>query len=198
LNEAEDIIRDYISLGNSIKLALGVVEKSDKLNENERGVIHVSTTLIQGYNTILAKACNLDLSRIPEPCRETIESLMKSMKMNNMGINSKTFKQFVETLKTYGFRVADDDVPSAEPPIPPLAKLSVKEVTLAGEPNRAFNEFRIVAKVSWRVDTIDKAIKRLSDAKIMCKKEGITFISCNICDNEAEVYMSFSTHAAID
>jgi len=77
LNEAEDIIRDYISLGNSIKLALGVVEKSDKLNENERGVIHVSTTLIQGYNTILAKACNLDLSRIPEPCRETIESLMK-------------------------------------------------------------------------------------------------------------------------
>lgn len=77
LNEAGCIIRDYIALGNSIKLALGVLERSDKLNEDERGVIQASIVLIQGYHAILAKEYNIDLSAIPEPCRGTIESLMK-------------------------------------------------------------------------------------------------------------------------
>lgn len=115
-----------------------------------------------------------------------------------MGLNSKTFKQFVEILNKYGFRVTDDIVSKPESPMPPLAKLSVKSTALTGEPDRRFNEFRVITKMSWRVDTIDNTLKRISDVKVMCKKEGITFVSCDICDNEAEVCMSFVTHAAID
>lgn len=75
--EMEKIVRDYIIVGKMIRSALTVIEHSQNIDDDERGVISTAIALIDGYQTVLAKENKINLKDLPEPCADTVGSLLK-------------------------------------------------------------------------------------------------------------------------
>lgn len=104
-----------------------------------------------------------------------------------MGIQSKTYKQFLGILDKYGFSKLNN------------IDRTVIDVKLLDTRDRKFTEFSVTARLTWDNADTDKSLKMISDlARVVCEREGIAFVGCGVLNNLMCVNLRFVSHASID